>query len=454
MELQFTLPEKWDKEADVVVVGYGAAGASAAITAHDNGARVLLLEKAPPGEEGGNSRVSFQVWLTPSPVEKATTYFNALCGIYAVPAPMVRAWAEEMGKNNDWISGLGGNIVTAISSREKAEFPELPGADCVRAYYLQPEPGCEHLWNLLKAAVDKRHIEVLSAAPATELIQDRPGGEILGVRAEHKGRVFHVRATKGVILTCGGFENNQQMVRDYLPNLPYCYPLGTPHNTGDGITMSLAAGADLWHMNSVAGPFYHLKVPDFPSVLEISLLYTRERIGGMIIVAGNGNRFMDERGRNAHGKIRVNGQWVQSPTPCPMYLIFDHTIFESGPLCDDNLSDGWNSRLKTYQWSSDNSAEIASGWIKKTSTISELAARIGLDPATLEETVNRWNAHCVSGKDPDFGRTKNLTPLTAPPFYSVELSPAFLNTQGGPRRNERGQILRPDGNPIPRSLSE
>ena len=71
----------------------------------------------------------------------------------------------------------------------------------------------------------------------------------------------------------------------------------------------------------------------------------------------------------------------------------------------------------------------------------------------VEETVDRWNAHCAARKDADFGRTRNLLPITAAPFYAIELSPTLLNTQGGPRRNEKGQILQPNGRLIPRLYS-
>ena len=74
-------------------------------------------------------------------------------------------------------------------------------------------------------------------------------------------------------------------------------------------------------------------------------------------------------------------------------------------------------------------------------------------PKVLEQTVTRWNAHCQAGADADFGRTKMLSPIQTAPFYAVELSPSMLNTQGGPRRNARGQIVRPDGSPIPRLYS-
>jgi predicted oxidoreductase len=78
---------------------------------------------------------------------------------------------------------------------------------------------------------------------------------------------------------------------------------------------------------------------------------------------------------------------------------------------------------------------------------------LGLDPEALEATVERWNIACAAHHDAEFGRTLMLAPIVKPPFYAVELSPSMLNTQGGPRRNEKGQIVRPDGTPIPRLYS-
>jgi len=136
-----------------------------------------------------------------------------------------------------------------------------------------------------------------------------------------------------------------------------------------------------------------------------------------------------------------------------MFMVFDHTLFSSGPLYDQEPSHGWTQIIERYAWSPDNSAELAQGWITKADTIAALASTLGLDPTTLGGTVNRWNHHCDVAEDADFGRTKMLAPITAAPFYAVELSPSMLNTQGGPRRNEKAQIVRPDGTPIPRLYS-
>jgi succinate dehydrogenase/fumarate reductase flavoprotein subunit len=261
-------------------------------------------------------------------------------------------------------------------------------------------------------------------------------------------------ARKAVVLTCGGFENNQQMIRDYLPGVPYCYTSGSPFNEGDGITMALTVGADLWHMNNYAGPSMALKVPEVPTTFSMQAFhYSKVLPGGAIVVGPDGRRFCDEKYKTRHGKVPVNGTWLPLATPCPMHMILDHAHFSAGPLYDATPSHGWTQIIEKYEWSLDNSAEVAKGWVKKADTIAELAGLIGLDAAVLEQTVATWNAGCAAGKDSQFGRTLMLNPLAAGPFYAVELSPSMLNTQGGPRRNERAQIVRPNGQPIPRLYS-
>jgi hypothetical protein len=185
----------------------------------------------------------------------------------------------------------------------------------------------------------------------------------------------------------------------------------------------------------------------------VPLHYAKEFPGGMVVVGADGKRFMNEKFRNTHGKIKTAGRWTQAPAPCPMFMIFDHTLFSGGPFFDKNLYHGWNAILKVYEWSKDNSSELARGWIKKANTVTELSRNIGLDPAAVEDTVNKWNTYCAAGKDPEFGRTRMLSPLKNVPFYAIELSPTYFNTQGGPRRNGKGQILRPNGSPIRRLYS-
>ena len=452
---QSGLPKKWDNEADIVIVGFGGAGAAAAITAHGAGANVLILEKAPEGEEGGNTRVSGQGYLSIDGIEKGIDFLNAMNGPFTVPQDMVRAWAEEMAKNNDWVSSIGGDPQEHQHQPLGIEFPELPGSDCVHKFHHGDVLGYSKTWQFFEQSVKRRDIRILYGTPGAELVQDGNTKAILGVKAMPAGGgPIYVKARKAVILTCGGFENNQEMIRNYLPGLPYCYTTGSPYNEGDGVRMGLTVGADLWHMNNYAGPSMGLKVPEYRTSFSLTALhYKLEQQGGMICVGPDASRFCDEKLRTMHGKIKKHGKWTPTPVPCPMHMVFDHRLFTSGPLYDKTASSNWSRIVERYDWSSDNVAELERGWIKRAATIEELASKIGLDAKGLEATIARWNDHCTNGVDPDFGRKLMLTPLTQAPFYAVELAPAMLNTQGGPRRNAKAQIVRPDDTPIPRLYS-
>jgi len=448
------MTRQWDAEADVVVVGFGAAGCAAAVTAHDLGAKVLILEKAPEGEHGGNTRVAGQGYLNTSSAEKAAAYLTALCGPYAVPDSMVRVWAEEMGQNNDWLASLGGDPQEHQHPPVGIEFPDLPGASCVHKFHDGPTYGYSYTWMAFERLVKQRPIAIMYETPACELIQDREKTEILGVRARLRSGSIAVKARKAVVLTCGGFENNQEMIRNYLPGVPYCYTSGSPYNEGDGIVMAMSVGADLWHMNNYAGPSMALKVPEVRTTFSMQALhYSKQTPGGMIVVGPDGRRFCDEKFKTRHGKIPVNGRWLPLATPCPMFMVFDHALFSAGPLYDKHPSHGWTQIIERYPWSEDNSVELAKGWIRRADSIGTLASLIGLDPTALVDSIGRWNAFCDEGHDADFGRSLMLAPIVTKPFYAVELSPSMLNTQGGPRRNERAQIVRPDGSPIPRLYS-
>ena len=453
MTSEYTVPSNWDTEAEIVIVGFGGAGAAASITASDLGAKVIILEKAPQGRHGGNTKVAAQGYLNPDSIEGAVAYLTAMCGPYEVPEDMVQVWAEEVCQNNDWISSIGGDP-QEHQFQVGIEYPELPGSDTVHKFHNGDILGYSETWKFFDKAVQERPIEILYETPGKELIQNDITKEIIGVKAIRDGKPYYVKATKGVILTCGGFENNQEMIRNYLPGIPYCYTNGSPYNEGDGITMAMTVGAELWHMNNFAGPSFALKVDEFPTSFSMQALhFSKETPGGMIVIGSNGGRFFDEKYKHNHGKVKKNGVWAPMPTPCPLYMIFDHTLLTSGPLYDKEPRSAWNPMVDQYDWSDSNEAELAKGWIKKADTIEDLADQINHDPAVLQDTINKWNYSCELGEDIEYGRKLMLNPLVTAPFYAVELSPAMLNTQGGPRRNTKAQIIRPDGSPIPRLYS-
>lgn len=454
MQQQQSLPQKWDMEADVVVVGFGAAGVAAAVTAHDFGADVLILEKAPEGEEGGNTRVAGQGYLNTSSADKAAAYLTALCGPYTVAPEMIRVWAEEMCKNNEWLENLGGDPQEHQHQPVGIEFPDLPGSDSVHKFHDGPVYGYSNTWKMFEKLVKQRPIRILYETPGDELIQNGVTREILGIRARQGQATINIKARKAVILTCGGFENNQEMIRNYLPGMPYCYTSGSPYNEGDGVRMGLSVGADLWHMNNFAGPSMALKVPECRTTFSMQALhYSKVMAGGMIVVGPDGTRFTDEKYKTCHGKVEKHGGWAPLITPCPMFMVFDHTLFSAAPLYDKEPSHGWTQIIERYDWSDDNSVELGKGWIAKADSIAALASSIDLDSNALLDTVTRWNGYCEAQDDLEFGRTLMLAPIDTAPYYAVQLSPSMLNTQGGPRRNEKAQIVQPNGNPIPRLYS-
>ena len=453
MTSEYTVPSNWDTEAEIVIVGFGGAGAAASITASDLGAKVIILEKAPQGRHGGNTKVAAQGYLNPDSIEGAVAYLTAMCGPYEVPEDMVQVWAEEVCQNNDWISSIGGDP-QEHQFQVGIEYPELPGSESTHKFHHGDILGYSETWKFFDKAVQERPIEILYETPGKELIQNDITKEIIGVKAIRDGKPYYVKATKGVILTCGGFENNQEMIRNYLPGIPYCYTNGSPYNEGDGITMAMTVGAELWHMNNFAGPSFALKVDEFPTSFSMQALhFSKETPGGMIVIGSNGGRFWDEKYKTHHGKVKNNGVWAPLTAPCPLYMIFDHTLLTSGPLYDKEPRSAWNPMVDQYDWSDSNEAELAKGWIKKADTIEDLADQINHDPAVLQDTINKWNYSCELGEDIEYERKLMLNPLVTAPFYAVELSPAMLNTQGGPRRNTKAQIIRPDGSPIPRLYS-
>lgn len=463
-----TFPSNWDEEADVVVVGYGFAGSTVAITAHDAGAKVLLLEKAPEEHKGGNSRVSANIVFWPEDIEKAKTYFKALTGPYMdnISEEMVQVWATEMHANRAWLESLGMKPVLV----GPAEYPELAGADCVQMLVHSDSPaaqgdtgsfslrqtnsplGGERLWKgVTEPALAARKIRTLYETAAVSLVKDN--GEIIGVIAGKRGKRIAIKANRAVVLTCGGFENNPTMVRNYLDGLPHCYPAGTPYNTGDGIRMGIEAGAELWHMSNIAGPEFFFKAPEIPVSRWINLPH----VDSYIFVAGDGTRFTAEgtqcMGADRHGKVNYHGMWMQQPAPVPMYLVFDENFRKAGSI-GESFSCWDVSHGNVYNWSDDNIREVEKGWIKKADTVRDLAKLINLPPDVLEATVARFNTFANDGEDVDYGRTPAyIAALQTPPYYAMELTPSFVNTQGGPRRNKDAQVIGIDGKPIPRLYS-
>jgi len=438
---------KWDYEAGVVVLGIGAAGLMTAITARDRGADVLILEKAPEAHAGGNTRVSGQGYWCPSDSDKALEYQKAMSDGYPIPEDMAKVFHEHSIHVTEWLAEMGADMRTMKTLGEYPEFPGGAGYVC----WDKKGNGWQRLWLLMMDnAIKKRNVRVLYETPALELIRDFKTGEVRGVVAENKGRKVYVKAKKAVALCTGGFENNQEMIRDYL-GMPCAYPKGSPYNTGDGIRMAMAIGADLWHMSNQAGPDFNFRIPGKDWAFGYNFAPNGN---GWIWIAKDATRFTNETYFTKHGKIPFHGIYIHVPTPLPVHCVFDETMRKSGSLYPPNYFFCWWAQIEKYNWSADNMAEIEKGWIVKADTLKDLAVKIGKDPERLEKTVNSWNKSCAEKNDPEFGRDpSSMAPIRTPPFYAAEFVPAFTNTQGGPRRNSNSQVLDTNHKPITRLYS-
>ncbi len=458
------LPAKWDITTDVAILGYGGAGACAAITAKDAGAEVMIFEKCEQG--GGNTAVSSGGMMIPNNEERAYIYLSKTYDFAnsVKDDEQLKAFVKEAMASKDFLMSLKPDQKLYIYGH--AGFQNIPESDAIDKWRFRAPKGVkvrggDMLFNNYRYAVeDVRRIPVTYNARALELITEND--EVLGVWVEINGRKQSVKARRGVILTTGGFEFDDAMLANHTMGQKF-HRLGHPGNTGDGVRMAQAAGADLWHMNALSCPL-GLEVPGLKTSLQINMLAPSH-----IYVDQDGKRFANEKMDNHTCIYGVN---VLDPIRhryprIPCFVVFDEEARKRGPIIGGATS-GYALNRENYKWSADNSAEIEKGVIVKADTIEELAGKIGVPAENLAETVKRWNEQISAGADKDFGRPLEKKgkvafegreapvisrPLGAGPYYAAKLYPAILNTQGGPRRNAKGQVLTPFNKPIARLYS-
>ncbi len=445
---------KYDMEADIIVIGSGAAGSAAAITAHDNGANVVILEKMPA--PGGNTAVSGGNLTIPREPEKFAQYLKSITFGTTEPE-IIDRFVEGLTEFPGWIKEMGGQLgpfpalETCSVFCPDVSFPGVPGGDVKvdrvgvqKSETLTSSVAGNRLFTILLRQLERRKIKVMLSTPAKELIKDQ-NGEIVGVIAQSEGKDISIKAKKGVIMACGGFENNPALRWEYLIPKPLLF-YGNPGNTGDGIRMVQKVGGALWHMSAQSSK-YGFKAPEYEAAFAVEFLSP-----GFIWVDKYGRRFAQE------GHVELHRFWI----PCsdfdyerceyprvPFYAIFDEEVRRRAPLCWG--VSGYNMTLEKYKWSSDNSAEVKKGWITKTNSIPEMAKKLLMDESTLVNTIAKYNEYCKTGKDTDFGRPRErLKAIVGPPYYAIQVWPTLVNTQGGARHDKEARVLDADGKPIPR----
>jgi flavocytochrome c len=437
------LPSKWDYETEIIIAGYGGAGAAAAIEAHDNGADVLIIEK--DSVAGGTTSMSGGIivgagtsvqrarGVTDSP-EEMYKYHRAT-GRGLDDPDMARVFCEKSGANIEWLIGMGMKFkYLYISGAE--DYPEYASITPAKPRG-HSVGGGGAFFKVLKNACDKREINCLYETELKEIVTS-PEGEVIGIRAVNKGKKSYIKAKKAVVLACGGYAYNTEMLKQYSFDKGYrAKYTGSVSHTGDGIRAGMMIGADLRCMGQIGA---------IPAVQRPG-----QRIARIVHTPGDPRYHSDDNSHysiiavNKKGKRFTNEAGYYNyvaydmliPGNLPNYLIFDELVRTSGTA-------SWPT------WSGNNDKDIEDGTTQKAETIRELAKKIGVAPEALEETLNNYNLNAERGVDPEFGKTRDLEPIKTPPFYAFERIVGIHSTMGGLKINTKAQVINVNGSEIRR----
>ncbi|MHA3020289.1 FAD-dependent oxidoreductase [Mycobacterium sp. BMJ-28] len=495
----------WDHEVDVVVLGSGGAGLSAALTAAVNGASVAIYEKALT--VGGTTAVSGGIVWIPShnrladgvlSVDDALKYLEAqslglmdraLVETFVRTGPAMLDFLEahselrfevaegfpdykpelpggrpgggrslnaapfDLAALGDWrhritafpvdFSNVG--IDAETRARIHAAVDDMDGDYCVA--------GTALIAGLLKGLLD-RGVTPVTEARAVELIAERndgenTGGRIAGVRIIFDGTDVRVRARRGVVLGTGGFEWDPHLVEAYLRG-PMHGAVSPPNNTGDGLRMAMAHGADLANMGEAWWvPIVQIPgdtLDGKPRSRSVRLERTRPR---SIIVNRAGKRFLNEA-----------GEYNSMAGP------FHHLDPRTGYLNDPAWIVFDDHHLKRYGFLGVEPGGEAPDWFNKSATLEDLERKTGIAAEGLARTITAWNANVADEHDPDFNRgasaydgywgdnsattpaLQTLGPLDTAPFYAVPVAVGAMGTKGGPRTDRDGRVHHVNGGVI------
>ena len=432
------MPE-WDRDADVVVVGFGPAGAMAAKAAKENGASTLIVEKASK-EFAGGSAPSSMGFIKPYTVDE----------IFAsAEGRLTQDEAQKLfDKENEllnWLTDNGLKITNSTSEGYGMGF-----------------------YKAVVANIEAMGIEVLYETPAVKLISDPQTKEVFGVQCtQADGSNLFVRANKGVILCTGGYAANKDlMTRFHFADMIDYALAGAPTQTGDGLLMALEAGAALDGVSNQQIEWYGYSYKKASDEMGTAILHMAPSLGpdSRIFVNTKGERFMDEEMYIVHSKCQMPFLAYDGTFPIyngyfnlPMYVIFDEAMFEAGPIGPRDYWCGYASMYNLYNWSEDNQAELEKGWFVKADTIEELVEKLAaqsgnepIDVENLKKTIETYNAGCAETNDA-FGRSEfYLDPIGEGPYYAAQILPTMVYTIGGLQGGPNGETLDWQGNPIPR----
>lgn len=423
-----TTSAKYDKEVDFLVIGGGGAGLAAAIEASDKGVEdVLIVEKL--GQIGGTTFISQgMIAGFDSKVQKAEPsvptnfdemYANLMRNAsYRLDPDLAKITVGRCGETIDW-----------LVDRLEMPFKEdvLVGYGPLEMMHVVDGAG-EGMRAPFQAALDKAGIEVMTDTTATQIITDETG-KAVAVKCNTKDGEKTIGA-KAIMIATGGYANNPELTARLDPEYKGTYGIGFGSCTGDGLVMASNIGAALTHTDHLMAV-----LKDYEIMSEHNGTSGSANVSGLIskssnlvFVGADGKRFMNERDQ---GYMSQN---------------------LNRPIFDQMHKDGTG-----YVWAISDEATITENKTPRASemefikadTVDELAEKIGVDAAALNETVTSYNKAVKEGFDAQFKRTpdQGLTELKAP-YIAVAVVPCEIITYGGVARNEWAEVIRADGSII------
>lgn len=441
-EYTFADTIRWDAEYDVAVLGMGFSGMVSALSAARAGAQVVLLEKAPEEKAGGNSKVCGQLFAYAEDFESSKAYYSAMAagkdedpelldimaqGIVDMPQRLAETYGMDRSLFMDW-----SNTYLAFIS---PEYPELAGSDKVSIWSTHDGRNDAFLYKHVKSliAAETDSIDVWYSSPAEDLIQDPVTKTVVSVRIIRDGKEMNVRAKNGVCVCTGGFENNPQMIKTYL-NRVNCRPYGGLYNTGDGIQMCKRAGCDLKNMSVYEGGFATGSACFISEEGQNAIALTFGATGSCMVIGTNGQRLFNETEVVRHGHLDAgNLIWENPHFAEKNWVIFDQAHMDT---IGSSISEEYLDQVHCFE-------DYASA-----------AEYMGMPVENLESAIDDFNYFVKAGRDYEIGRdTATMTAFTGNRLYAVPVLEGILNTQGGPRRNAKAEILDTNGTPIPHLYS-
>ena len=453
-----------EETVDVVVVGAGGAGMTAAITATDAGKKVIVVESQPIA--GGNSVRStggMNAAKTPyqdknefkeaAGVEKtlatAAEKFADNETITALAATVKSQWdayqanpqgyfdsVELMeldtliggkGKNNpELVKTLAENSAAAIEwlasiGAEVKNVGAFGGASVKRIHRPVNADGKvtavgAYIVPILEKNLQDRNVQFLFDTTANEIIMK--DGKAVGIKATGKdGHKVTINA-KSVVIATGGFGANAEMVEKYKPELKGFATTNAEGAQGQGIEMATAVGAATVDMDQIQiHPTVHIEEDGNAHLITEGL-----RGDGAILVNAEGKRFYDE----VSTRDKVSAAIIAQPDKSA-WLVVDQSMVDKSAVIAGYIKSGYTVTGATYE---------------------ELAKAMGVDEATFTSTMNTWNQAVEAKSDAEFNRTSFANPLTAAPYYAIKITPAVHHTMGGIVINPKAEVLNEKGEVI------